>query len=809
MTYGDRYGGAMYVSSDAPRRSSLFGHDDQHKARAWTVQMQDSDSEDPAPRTPPAAGRKGVLNRRFPASGPNGRVAPPAMDNHSCPGGVCPNPDMYDVGPNGEEYDIHYDPTSLRNLPYAAMAKTPQPYRNSAMGPLELTQKKNSKKRTARGSAGEEDAFEQTWHSGGGGGPNAPTRWGSADGSPGVTKSHHGGLPTSHRTPPRLLITHPLTPRELGADGHVDRLTGGMDGLFLLAGCFEGKPIYIRSRYSGPPGEDRVLYYNPSYGSWEFAVGREPSTDQLVLAGDEGYVTPLDVPRWHLAAVFNSQRLNGHSGNGDNGGRGSRHSGSDENPSKEDLEREVRELREYWQRHEEEFYEVQYAYGDYFPEDAYGDGYGEPGGYDDGYGFTHSQGLQQGTKLHPQPVPAAKVPPWSLARVDMGDVPERNRFGRLLSPLNLSEMLLVAIAIATLKIVVMRLKDGGLQGPPEVQPRELQLFHGVPEGLITHAYILQTEEAARQLREIWLEARDGSACIQQEMEGRESREALGILLDTKMLHDASRQAAIVMKVATVTLGGEVMQRILAVVGSFAAAVQAMGLHVESMNAMYSAGCMKAAALDMAVGCHTVHFNVNPDDVSNRIMIISTGEVAPCMSDGRPLHSQDMHRCLRRMAAYPQLCTTYLRVVVSAVLRIIFGFRAGDKVQCEPRCYMGTVQYLSYKVEESGHRALNFHSEAVVPAFRIATIKSIFSGSTAGRDMQAGLKMDTELTALHHHIADIMEGVVCQLLSEPYECTPAAYVFHGRRWRPFTGSTPPVSTNQPPAVIQVPFPDRDD
>lgn len=51
-------------------------------------------------------------------------------------------------------------------------------------------------------------------------------------------------------------------------DGHADRLEGGMDGLYLLAGCFEGKPVYMRSRRSGPPGggEDRVLYFNPHFG---------------------------------------------------------------------------------------------------------------------------------------------------------------------------------------------------------------------------------------------------------------------------------------------------------------------------------------------------------------------------------------------------------------------------------------------------------------------------------------------------------------------------------------------------------------
>lgn len=41
---------------------------------------------------------------------------------------------------------------------------------------------------------------------------------------------------------------------------------------------------------------------------WEFAVGREPSVDHMVLYGDEGHVSPIDVPRWRLAAAFNSDQ---------------------------------------------------------------------------------------------------------------------------------------------------------------------------------------------------------------------------------------------------------------------------------------------------------------------------------------------------------------------------------------------------------------------------------------------------------------------------------------------------------------------
>ncbi|GLC73630.1 hypothetical protein PLESTF_001401800 [Pleodorina starrii] len=428
--------------------------------------MPDGDDVDPATAPPPAApaARKSVLNRRFPTApgaGRGGRAPVVAEeDGQSCPGGVCPNPDLYDDGDAaiiGEEpYDLVYDPT--------------YPYDNC---------------------------------------------------------HYMGGFHDF-----RLNGTETCHLRVRGADGHADRLAGGLDGVFLLVGCFEGKPLYIRSRASGPPGEERVLYFNPYFGSWEFSVGLEPSADQLVLAGDEGHTSPLDVPRWHLAAAFSShmapllpaedeelyyvatgvsvmceeetedqalvvpsaaaaaaaarsgeggkgagagaargreggprgeggragkagggggggQRAAGRGTEGGRGGRlgeGARRTGGEEGegegegeemvgpegqegdgqeeeeevvgrrwmPGAEDgeadgeprppssprqspgagadgggreaLEQEARELRAYWQRHEEEFYESQYPYGEYPPEGLYEEGYGGPG-YDDEYGY--------------------------------------------------------------------------------------------------------------------------------------------------------------------------------------------------------------------------------------------------------------------------------------------------------------------------------------------------------------------------------------------------------------------------------------
>ncbi len=186
---------------------------------------------------------------------------------------------------------------------------------------------------------------------------------------------------------------------------------------------------------------------------WEFAVGREPNVDQMALYGDEGHVSPMDVPRWRLAAAFNSDQAallpsddeelyfvapgvsvmcadegdaalmwdgvsaivagadgkqegvgrKGRDGKGGGksvgkqGGKGKgegrrKGRGKEEGTEKGeggkggeaeaegDRTKEIRETREYWQQHEEDFYEQLY--------EQYGAAYGayDDGMYDDGYG---------------------------------------------------------------------------------------------------------------------------------------------------------------------------------------------------------------------------------------------------------------------------------------------------------------------------------------------------------------------------------------------------------------------------------------
>lgn len=54
-----------------------------------------------------------------------------------------------------------------------------------------------------------------------------------------------------------------------------DQLPGGIDGIYTLVSCKNGRPMYRRKE--SPPGEDRVLWYSHQYGDWDIAKGTEPN----------------------------------------------------------------------------------------------------------------------------------------------------------------------------------------------------------------------------------------------------------------------------------------------------------------------------------------------------------------------------------------------------------------------------------------------------------------------------------------------------------------------------------------------------
>jgi iron-regulated transporter 1 len=91
-----------------------------------------------------------------------------------------------------------------------------------------------------------------------------------------------------------------------GVNAKADLLRGGIDGVYKLSTCYQGRAMYVREK--SPKGEDRVLWYNPQFGDWDISNGTKPDeNDILMYGGDmEHAVVPLFVTGWHLGADLNS-----------------------------------------------------------------------------------------------------------------------------------------------------------------------------------------------------------------------------------------------------------------------------------------------------------------------------------------------------------------------------------------------------------------------------------------------------------------------------------------------------------------------
>eukprot|EP00798_Chlamydomonas_sp_ICE-L_P007158 gene7158-268_t len=85
-----------------------------------------------------------------------------------------------------------------------------------------------------------------------------------------------------------------------GADMYSELLEGGVDGKYKMVGCYVGKPYYLR--VSGPPGGS--INYFTYLVDWEITLGTEPSMDHMVMYGDVGQVSPMNIVQWHLSASF-------------------------------------------------------------------------------------------------------------------------------------------------------------------------------------------------------------------------------------------------------------------------------------------------------------------------------------------------------------------------------------------------------------------------------------------------------------------------------------------------------------------------
>jgi iron-regulated transporter 1 len=91
-----------------------------------------------------------------------------------------------------------------------------------------------------------------------------------------------------------------------GIDKQADLLTGGLDGVYKLYTCHDGKPAY--SRQNSPKGEERVLWYSREFGDWDVSKGPKPNeADILLYGGDiEHHPVPLFVKNWHLGGDLKS-----------------------------------------------------------------------------------------------------------------------------------------------------------------------------------------------------------------------------------------------------------------------------------------------------------------------------------------------------------------------------------------------------------------------------------------------------------------------------------------------------------------------
>lgn len=65
----------------------------------------------------------------------------------------------------------------------------------------------------------------------------------------------------------------------MGVDKRADKLKGGLDGVYQLKACYNGKALYMRR--ASPAGEDRVLWYSSTFGDWDVSKGTEPNEAEV------------------------------------------------------------------------------------------------------------------------------------------------------------------------------------------------------------------------------------------------------------------------------------------------------------------------------------------------------------------------------------------------------------------------------------------------------------------------------------------------------------------------------------------------
>lgn len=96
-----------------------------------------------------------------------------------------------------------------------------------------------------------------------------------------------------------------------GVDKQAGKLVGGIDGVYELVSCFNGKPMYRRKNTTQTAGESRVLWYSDAFGDWDISRGSEPNENEIIMYGGEReFATlPLLVSSWHLNAATKDSKL--------------------------------------------------------------------------------------------------------------------------------------------------------------------------------------------------------------------------------------------------------------------------------------------------------------------------------------------------------------------------------------------------------------------------------------------------------------------------------------------------------------------
>mmetsp|Transcript_961 Transcript_961/g.1504 ORF Transcript_961/g.1504 Transcript_961/m.1504 type:complete len:351 (+) Transcript_961:103-1155(+) len=91
-----------------------------------------------------------------------------------------------------------------------------------------------------------------------------------------------------------------------GVNKQADKLVGGLDGVYKLTSCYNGKAMYKRN--DSPAGEDRVLWYSSTFGDWDISKGGDPNEAEILMYGGENEhaSVPLFVSSWHLGGDLKS-----------------------------------------------------------------------------------------------------------------------------------------------------------------------------------------------------------------------------------------------------------------------------------------------------------------------------------------------------------------------------------------------------------------------------------------------------------------------------------------------------------------------